>query len=101
MTNAGTKTWANAITYCNGLNLGGTGFRLPSREELLTIRDLSRSSPAIVGGNNNKFQNVQDNYYWTYSTYGPTTTDAWLVNFYNGGDGSGGKTSTSYVVCVR
>ena len=101
MTNAGVKNWTDAINYCSGLNLGGTGFRLPSLEELISITDLSQFNPAIVGGNNNKFQNVVNNYYWTYSTYGPSTTDAWVVGFHDGFDSYSVKTSTFYVVCVR
>src|SRR5664279_4073220 len=41
--------WAAAKTYCVGVgaSLGGTGWRLPTRNELLTIVDYSRTNPSI------------------------------------------------------
>jgi len=105
MSTAGTMTWEDAKTYCDTTldGLGGhNDWYLPSRQELFTITDLSRYNPAIIGGNNNKFTNVVLSYYWTSSTYGPSTSSAWNVGFYGGYDGNGyGKTGTYYVVCVR
>jgi hypothetical protein len=40
-------TQADATTYCAGLNLAGTGWRLPTMKELETIVDDSRFNPAI------------------------------------------------------
>ena len=97
-----TLTWEQGKTYCSNLNLGGhTDWRLPKRQELFTIDDLSRSSYTVIGGNNNKFTNVIDGYYWTITTYGPTTTHAWVV-YFGGGYGSDyDKTNDNYVLCVR
>jgi hypothetical protein len=46
---ATTYTWADAKAYCQslGTSLGGSGWRLPTEKELLTIVDFSLSSPAI------------------------------------------------------
>jgi hypothetical protein len=99
---AGTMSWGQAKTYCNALSLGGNSdWKLPSKQELISITDLSRSSPAIVGGNDNKFTNVLNSYYWSISTYGPTTTSAWGVGFNDGRGNDGGKTGSYYVACVR
>src|SRR6202142_4217978 len=40
-------TWADAKTYCAGVGaaLSGTGWRLPTMKELLTIVDETRSVP--------------------------------------------------------
>jgi hypothetical protein len=41
-------TWAGAKRYCNELVLGGcTGWRLPSRIELVSISDFTRTDPSI------------------------------------------------------
>lgn len=104
MNSAGTKTWENAKTYCNNLNLGGKNdWYLPSRQELFSITDLSRFNPAIIGGNNNKFANMQNNYYWTSTSrgYDPPTSYAWYVLFRNGDGSYTDKTNGVYVVCVR
>lgn len=42
-----TGTEADAVDYCASLDLGGTGWRLPSMKELETIVDDSRYKPAI------------------------------------------------------
>ena len=38
----GTYAWAGAKAYCAGLNLGGTGWRLPTIKELQTIESIDR-----------------------------------------------------------
>jgi hypothetical protein len=35
------SSWANANTYCATLNLNGTGWRLPSLKELMTLVDFT------------------------------------------------------------
>src|SRR5947208_14336300 len=39
--------WATAKNYCTNLNLSGTGWRLPTRNELVTLVDLSQPSTPI------------------------------------------------------
>ncbi|MGK5093896.1 DUF1566 domain-containing protein [Deltaproteobacteria bacterium TL4] len=48
---ATTRTWADAGTYCSGLNLGGysSGWRLPTPRELMSIANYDSFSPAING----------------------------------------------------
>jgi len=95
-----TLNWTDAKNYCSGLSLGGhSNWNLPTKEELMSLTDLSRSSPAIVGGNNNKFQNVVNNLYWTVSTY-HAAGNAWIVNLYGGGGYFNDKSSSYYVTCV-
>src|SRR6266498_1598106 len=45
----GTYTWDNAITYCEGLTLGGfTDWRLPNIKELKSLADTTKATaPAI------------------------------------------------------
>lgn len=101
MSTAGLMNWTNAKTYCSGLTLAGQTWSLPTKEELMTLTDLSRSNPAIVGGNNNKFTNVVSDFYWTVSAYGPSPgVSAWRVTFDNGGDVGNVKTNPNHVICV-
>ena len=39
-------SWANAGTYCSTLELDGSGWRMPTLKELLTLVDFSVVSPA-------------------------------------------------------
>lgn len=44
----GTRTWQNALKYCEGLALAGhTDWRLPNVRELLSIVDYGRYDPSI------------------------------------------------------
>lgn len=92
-----TATWANAITTCENLVLGGyTDWRLPNVNELKSIRDMSRSSPAI----DTNFVNSSTNNYWSSTTYQLDTTLA-LGALYGGGVFWNTKTSSNYFRCVR
>lgn len=77
---AGGKTWLEAISYCEGLNLSGqTDWRLPNAKELQSIVDYSRSpdttkSAAIdpVFGSQsitNEAGQTDWPYYWTSTTH--------------------------------
>lgn len=90
--------WANAITYCENLTLGGyADWRLPNINELKSIRDMGRSSPAI----DTTFANTASDGYWSSTTYVAGTTYAWFVYFDNGHVGNNDKTVSFYVRCVR
>jgi len=89
------KEWKNAIEHCKGL---GNDWRLPTFNELYSIIDQSKKSPAIKSA----FKNVAtDDYYWTSTTYADDTAYAWVVYFYYGGDYWYGKSDSLYVRCVR
>jgi hypothetical protein len=100
---ATTETWANAGTYCSTLTLAGRTWRLPSRQELETLPDYSKSNPAI---DTTFFPSTVASAYWSSTTYAPNTTSAWNVNFVNfgifgNGDVAGSvKTNNYYVRCV-
>jgi hypothetical protein len=95
---ATTATWANAMTYCNGLTLAGKIWRLPSVNELESIVDESKSNltidtvsfPATVAVN-----------YWSSSTHVPySTSNAWYVTFNFAFDMYASKASIAYVRCA-
>jgi hypothetical protein len=86
-------TWDEAKTYAESL---GDGWKLPTRLELESLLNLDNYDPAssapidIVAG-----------YYWSATTYAPSTTLAWGVVFSYGVVSSLSKTSSVYVRCVR
>ncbi|MGK5090932.1 DUF1566 domain-containing protein [Deltaproteobacteria bacterium TL4] len=93
------RNWETALTYCEGLTLGGrTDWRLPSKNELQSIVDYSVYSPAI---NSTYFPNTKSSNYWSSTTSASYTSYAWYVYFYNGYVDGYYKTNTNYVRCVR
>lgn len=94
-----TKTWSDAITYCEALNLPGhSDWRLPNINELTSIVNLSKRNLLKY----NAFVNIVSEYYWSSTTYiGTSKYDyAFQVNFRNGMDNKHKKTDNYYVLCV-
>lgn len=93
------QTWDNANAYCSNLTHGGyNDWRLPSIEELQTIVDKNRYSPAI----SSSFTNVAtSDSYWSSTTYAGNTSYAWFVFFNPGNTYFNAKTNSYYVRCVR
>ncbi|TCT19843.1 DUF1566 domain-containing protein [Thiobaca trueperi] len=58
-----------------------SGWRLPTRRELLSIVHLGASSPAIDTA---YFPNTVSNWYWSGDLYTPNPAGAWSVHFYDG-----------------
>jgi hypothetical protein len=100
--------WSSALSGCAGLFKGGRlGWRLPSLQELASLVDRTRSDPALPSGH--PFSGVRtDMPYWSATTNvtfdGSSSSDAWLVDIYNGNFGSRPKVGTTFafhVWCVR
>ena len=91
------RQWDAADAYCGSLALPGTGWRLPTPYELMTIQDYGRTSPAIDTG---VFSNGRSAYYWTASQ-GRTSSYAWVGAFSDGGALTVSKLGSAYVRCVR
>lgn len=90
------RTWADATSYCAGLNLDGRmGWRLPTAFELTTIVDYGHSGPAI---DTSIFLNTSAANYWTSNN---TVDNAWTVHFGFATSVAVSKSSTSYVRCVQ
>jgi Protein of unknown function (DUF1566) len=77
---------------------GGTGWRLPTRRELLSIVDFSGVSPSIDSAN---FPMTQVNLYWATDPYQPDPAFAWVVYFYDGYSYPYGTSNTNFVRLVR
>ena len=96
--------WTAATTtlpasYNSAVRCGfDSGWRAPSRRELLSIVHHGASNPAI---DRDYFQGTQPSWYWSNDTYAPVPAVAWVVNFYGGDTNANHKTNTFHVRLVR
>lgn len=95
----GLKFWEGALSYCQGLSLGGeSDWRLPDIKELQTIQDYTKASPSIDA----VFANTQNNGYWSSSSSDLTPGNAWAAGFNECAlDVDDKDVATYYVRCVR
>jgi hypothetical protein len=97
-------TWTAAQTYCQTLPLAGRTWRLPTRIELLSIVDFTRTSPALdttvfPGTPGAKY--TWTNSPWVVSQIATKPQLSWIVNFYEGlTSNAGDRTQEEYVRCV-
>jgi hypothetical protein len=92
-------TFADAKKACDGLELAGsTDWRLPSRIELTSIVDLTRSQPSINGA---VFPRTPSDWFWTASLAADSPTAAWYVYFYFGYPKTDEMSNSFRVRCVR
>jgi hypothetical protein len=81
-----TYTWASAKTYCAsvGTTLRGSGWRLPTIKELLTLTDFSYS---VMGSAFDPvaFPSPQPALYWSASRSAFASSSAWVAGFSSGG----------------
>lgn len=93
--------WSEAKSHCQNLELGGfsSGWRLPTRVELLSLVDFARMDPAIDA---TAFPNTTSSSFWSAT---PSTAEgfAWGVNFFDGQSDRGflAEVSSLRVRCVR
>jgi hypothetical protein len=90
-------TWADANTYCAGLSLDGTGWRVPAIGELQTIVDDS-TNPSVDGA---VFPMTPSEYFWSSSVVVEDPSRAWTAFFANGSTYSFVMTKPRNVRCVR
>ena len=97
-----TYNHANAISYCEGLSLAGrVNWKLPEKNELLTLLYHNGASTTYSKLNSLGFSNIQNNYYWSNTLYAPNpTSNAYIVLFNYGRPGYNSLTYSNYVLCV-
>ena len=91
-------TWEEALAYCESRTIGGhTDWRLPTIKELRSLVDHTKYDPAIDALH---FPNTVASVYWSSTPFTYVTCLTWIIDFYNGGTGSGSETYY-YVRAVR
>lgn len=97
---AQTHSWLSALAYCSSLSLPGypSGWRLPTRIELLSIADPARHDPAI---DTEIFPGTPAEAFWTSLTFVQYTPNAWAVQFDAGKATVLQKTTSIRARCVR
>lgn len=94
---ASTYTQAGAIAYCAGLALDGGGWRLPTKDELLSIVDTSfypSTDPTYFPG-------TPVAWFWSSSSPAGSPSAGWAVNFFGGGGTYYVATNNFRARCVR
>lgn len=90
-------TWNNAIDECVLMTYAGlAGWRLPNINELHSIVDFGKNTPAI-----DDLFNCLNEFYWASTTYKYLTAYAWYLEFDYGRTYRAAKTETHYPRPVR
>jgi hypothetical protein len=91
--------YETAIAYCKNLTLAGhTDWRLPTKNELMSLVNKNFSKPAIDTG---VFPDTISFGYWTSTTSAEDPDDIIFINFVSGKPGNADKSDTYYVRAVR
>lgn len=96
-----TRTWADALTYADGLTLCGfTDWRLPNVNELesLVNMDVAVQASALNAAG---FSGVIGDFYWSSTSYAGAPDNAWLVGMNDGGVVLSTKAGYGFVWPVR
>ena len=111
----GLTKWQNALdtivdfnadpsTYsCQDYSASYTDWRIPNKKEFHSLTDFSQYNPSLPSGH--PFANVQidyrHDYYWSSTTYASNTSNAWIVDMWDGIIDNTNKTYINYVWPVR
>lgn len=92
-------SWQQARQRCESLSLAGQhDWRLPSRIELVTLLDTTRTQPSI---DTDAFPATPNDWFWTSSRAADDPNAAWYVYFYFGYPKTDDVGNTFSVRCVR
>lgn len=94
----GLLTWNQANTTCANLPLAGGGWRLPTRIELVSIVDATRSNPSI---NVTAFPDTPEDSFWTITALVGVRSSAWIIYLRDGSASYYNLGNMARVRCVR
>jgi hypothetical protein len=98
-TGEGELTFKQAEAACASLTLASfSDWRMPERQELEAILDLTRYEPAIDPA---FFRDTKSDWYWTRTPTAWSSGCAWIVSFDDGGVGNGTRNLRAFVRAVR
>lgn len=96
------QSWPQALVIAVQANTanykGHNDWRLPNRTALESLVDLGVANPAIDA---TKFSATPAEKFWSSTTYAPTPSSAWQVDFNDGNSGPAAKTEAHAVRLVR
>jgi hypothetical protein len=79
--------WEEAVNLCQNVEIGGQkGWRLPTRDELITLLDTSTSAPALPEGHpftklrEFEYGGKGDYDYWASTEYEGNSNNVWVVH---------------------
>ncbi len=89
--------WGSAKAYCAGLSLDGGGWRVPSRDELVSMMDYGKLPwPAVFGK-----PDINQPYFWASDTSAGDPKLAWTIDSIGAYAAPLDKTAANTVRCVR
>ncbi|GAA4816752.1 hypothetical protein GCM10011365_00010 [Marinicella pacifica] len=92
-------TWKEALDIADAEDFAGfADWRVPNQKELRTIVARNCYSPSI---NTNVFPNTPNDWFWASSPIATNDSNAWIVYFGSGYDGSSGRGGDGRVRLVR
>ncbi len=93
--------YKEAIKYCANLSLRGSGWKLPTQEQLRSIVDKTNFYPSIASAFTQTTMRDSNSMYWSSTIYEFNKDAAWLVGFWGGGDHYSTMKYKANVRCVR
>ncbi|MBD9368832.1 DUF1566 domain-containing protein [Xanthomonas sp. XNM01] len=92
-------THQEALDACAALDHAGhTDWALPTRQQLLSLVDLTRHDPAI---DTDAFPGFPASWFWSSDLAAWSSASAWLVGFSYGGVGLSPRFSDGFALAVR
>jgi hypothetical protein len=91
--------YESAVAYCKNLTIAGhADWRLPTKNEMMSLVDINFSKPVIDIGT---FPDSISFGYWTSTPSAEDPDDIVFINFVSGKPGNADKSDTYYVRAVR
>jgi hypothetical protein len=100
--NAPSLTAPQSADYCRALTLNGRAWRLPSLNELASVVDDVPSGNVSPAVDHAAFPGLsKDQWYWSASPHGASTTEGWMLNFMDGFTKHQATTTLGIALCVH